>query len=97
MWGIDDLLLATVYSTIVIDQTKSNIPLPPIQLQATFNDCVSWSVAMRNSITKMLEKLDDLFAPIQHRAFRGELGRGSTKDRDRTFNNFDFLSPICED
>ena len=55
------------------DVLELNIPLPPIQLQATFNDCVSWSVAMRNSMTKMLGKLDDLFASLQHRAFRGEL------------------------
>jgi type I restriction enzyme S subunit len=47
--------------------------LPPIEIQAKIREALNGLVAMRDRYRAHLEKLDALFASLQHRAFRGEL------------------------
>lgn len=49
------------------------IPLPPIAQQHEFADYVRHIETLRSSHSVALSHLDELFASLQHRAFRGEL------------------------
>jgi type I restriction enzyme S subunit len=49
------------------------VPLPPIRLQRVFAERLRDVAAMRQAHKHALAQLDDLFASLQHRAFRGEL------------------------
>ena len=49
------------------------IPLPPIELQQRFAEIVSSVKKQKAKMKKQLEQLDDLFASLQQRAFRGDL------------------------
>ncbi|MBF0250372.1 MAG: restriction endonuclease subunit S [Alphaproteobacteria bacterium] len=49
------------------------IPLPPVNLQEQFDERLRDLVAARNQQFEQNTKLHQLFASLQHRAFRGEL------------------------
>jgi type I restriction enzyme S subunit len=49
------------------------IPVPPIELQGCFSARISAIQKLRTSSLAGLNKLDALFASLQHRAFSGEL------------------------
>jgi type I restriction enzyme S subunit len=49
------------------------IPLPPIALQQEFARSVAAVEKLRAAHRASLAKMDELFASLQHRAFRGEL------------------------
>ena len=49
------------------------IPLPPLDLQQRFAEIVSSVEEQKAKMRKHLEQLDDLFASLQQRAFRGDL------------------------
>ena len=50
-----------------------SIPLPPLDLQQRFAEIVSSVEEQKAKMRKHLEQLDDLFASLQQRAFRGDL------------------------
>jgi type I restriction enzyme, S subunit len=52
---------------------KIPIPLPPLDLQQRFAEIVSSVEEQKAKMRKHLEQLDDLFASLQQRAFRGDL------------------------
>ena len=47
--------------------------LPPLELQQRFAEIVSSVEEQKAKMRKHLEQLDDLFASLQQRAFRGDL------------------------
>jgi type I restriction enzyme S subunit len=49
------------------------VPLPPLALQRTFATRVAAIGRLKAAHWASLAKLDELFASLQHRAFRGEL------------------------
>lgn len=49
------------------------LPLPPTETQFTFAEKVSAIDTERDRVARALEADDELFAALQHRAFRGEL------------------------
>jgi len=49
------------------------LPLPPLALQQRFAEIVSSVEEQKAKMRKHLEQLDDLFASLQQRAFRGDL------------------------
>jgi type I restriction enzyme, S subunit len=49
------------------------LPLPPLELQRRFAEIVSSVEEQKAKMRKHLEQLDDLFASLQQRAFRGDL------------------------
>ena len=49
------------------------LPLPPLDLQQHFAEIVSSVEEQKAKMRKHLEQLDDLFASLQQRAFRGDL------------------------
>lgn len=49
------------------------IPTPPLELQQRFAEIVSSVEDQKAKMKKHLEQLDDLFASLQQRAFRGDL------------------------
>ena len=55
----------------MIDNLK--IPIPPLDLQQSFSEIVSSVEEQKAKMKKHLEQLDDLFASLQQRAFRGDL------------------------
>jgi type I restriction enzyme S subunit len=55
------------------DVKKLACPLPPLVLQQTFATRIQAVDALKVTHRAALDKLDTLFASIQHRAFRGEL------------------------
>jgi type I restriction enzyme, S subunit len=55
------------------DIRKTTIPVPPIQLQHEFARRMKELESMKTIHRESLETLDQLFASLQHRAFRGEL------------------------
>ena len=50
------------------------VPLPPIELQREFARRVTAVERLKTAHRASLAELDALFATLQHRAFRGELG-----------------------
>lgn len=52
---------------------RLGIPLPPIELQLEFEQCIDAVESTRKRHVCSLAHLDSLFASLQHRAFRGEL------------------------
>ena len=48
------------------------VPLPPLDLQQRFAEIVSSLEEQKAKMRKHLEQLDDLFASLQQRAFRGD-------------------------
>lgn len=58
-------------STKILD--KLNFPIPPLDLQQRFAEIVSSVEEQKAKMRKHLEQLDDLFASLQQRAFRGDL------------------------
>ncbi|MDB3957655.1 restriction endonuclease subunit S [Opitutales bacterium] len=50
-----------------------SIPVPPLDLQQRFSEIVSSVEKQKAKMKKHLEQLDDLFASLQQRAFRGDL------------------------
>ncbi len=52
---------------------KIRVPLPPVEFQRRFADCVSAIAHSREAHRASLTELDALFSAIQQRAFRGEL------------------------
>jgi type I restriction enzyme, S subunit len=52
---------------------KIPIPIPPLDLQQRFAEIVSAVEEQKVKMRKHLEQLDDLFASLQQRAFRGDL------------------------
>jgi len=52
---------------------EAQIPLPPLALQEEFARRVAAVEQLRSAHRDALTKLDELFAALQHRAFRGEL------------------------
>jgi type I restriction enzyme S subunit len=64
----------TGIATINMTQLKSfPMLIPPLKLQNEFAIRLSRIEGMRSMQTKSLSELDQLFASLQHRAFRGEL------------------------
>ena len=61
----------THMSTKILD--KLNFPIPPLDLQQRFAEIVSSVEEQKAKMRKHLEQLDDLFASLQQRAFRGDL------------------------
>ena len=51
------------------------VPVPPIKMQREFARRVTAVERMKTAHRASLAELDALFATLQHRAFRGELGR----------------------
>ena len=49
------------------------IPLAPLALQQAFDRRLRAARQMRGAHERSIAQLDDLFASLQHRAFRGEL------------------------
>ena len=59
-----------------LNQKKLNqisVPTPPLDLQQRFAEIVSSVEEQKAKMRKHLEQLDDLFASLQQRAFRGDL------------------------
>ena len=59
-----------------LNQKKLNqisVPTPPLDLQQRFAKIVSSVEEQKAKMRKHLEQLDDLFASLQQRAFRGDL------------------------
>ena len=52
---------------------KIPIAIPPLDLQQRFAEIVSSVEEQKAKMKKHLEQLDDLFASLQQRAFRGDL------------------------
>jgi type I restriction enzyme S subunit len=52
---------------------KIRVPLPPLDLQQRFAEIVSSVEEQKAKMRKHLKQLDDLFASLQQRAFRGDL------------------------
>jgi type I restriction enzyme S subunit len=50
-----------------------SIPIPPLDLQRAFAACVAQINKLKAHHHTHLARLDELFASLQHRAFRGEL------------------------
>lgn len=50
-----------------------SVPMPPIRLQRKFTNQVSSMERLKSEQRTSLYKFNDLFATVQHRAFRGEL------------------------
>jgi type I restriction enzyme, S subunit len=53
---------------------KTKIPVPPISLQREFARRVTAVEALKTAQRASLAELDAIFATLQHRAFRGDLG-----------------------
>ena len=49
------------------------IPIPPLTIQREFESRVKSTEELKSSVKSSLTELDQLFASLQHRAFRGEL------------------------
>lgn len=49
------------------------VPVPPVDLQRRFADRVAEVEEERRRLERSADRLDELFASLQHRAFRGEL------------------------
>lgn len=49
------------------------VPFPPLELQQRFAEIVSSVEEQKAKMIKHLGQLDDLFASLQQRAFRGDL------------------------
>ncbi len=49
------------------------IPIPPISIQLNFSKQLKTLEQIQKVSDKALFELDNLFASLQHRAFRGEL------------------------
>jgi len=62
-----------VYAVYYKDLRTLPMPLPPIQLQETFTDRVHAIEILKATHLTALAELEDLFASLQHLAFRGEL------------------------
>jgi type I restriction enzyme S subunit len=70
-------------SGLVLGQTRGRIslgrlrsmvvPVPPLELQQTFATRVAAVERLKETHRKHLAELDNLFASLQHRAFKGEL------------------------
>jgi type I restriction enzyme S subunit len=60
----------TIYMRFV---EQFRVAVPPIELQREFARRVSGVEKLKAAQSASLEKLDALFASLQHRAFRGEL------------------------
>ena len=54
-------------------QRRLSFPIPPLDLQRSFAKIVSSVEEQKAKMRKHLEQLDDLFASLQQRAFRGDL------------------------
>ena len=52
---------------------KLKVPIPPLDLQQRFAEIVSSVEEQKAKMREHLEQLDDLFASLQQRAFRGDL------------------------
>ena len=52
---------------------KIRVPVPPLNLQQRFAEIVTTVEEQKAKMRKHLEQLDDLFASLQQRAFRGDL------------------------
>jgi len=66
----------TTNGTFKVNQTMLElvaIPVPPLELQASFTNKVRQISSVLTSQESHLAELDALFASLQHRAFRGEL------------------------
>jgi type I restriction enzyme S subunit len=50
-----------------------DVPVPPISLQEDFAGRVAAVEKLKTAFRNSLAKLDELFAALQYRAFRGEL------------------------
>ena len=71
-----DILARTTNGTFKVNQSaiESVVMLaPPLPLQHEFARRVAMIEQLRSAQRKSLAKLDELFASLQHRAFRGEL------------------------
>ncbi len=69
-------LARTTNGTYKVNQTileGITIIVPPLPLQHDFSRCVAAVEKLRSSQSASLTSLDELFASLQHRAFRGEL------------------------
>jgi len=61
---------------------KLPIPVPPIEKRTEFALRISTAEQLKEIERSGLEELDQLFASLQHRAFRGELSSRKTRARD---------------
>lgn len=52
---------------------KLPVQLPPLELQQSFAQRITRVASQRSVVRRSAERLDELFASLQHRAFRGEL------------------------
>jgi len=71
-----DALARTTNGTFKINQSMIEsivLPLPPIELQRTFDTCADRVSAQRELSGRGVDQLATLFTSLQHRAFRGEL------------------------
>ena len=62
----------TKYLTLEL-MNRIRIPIPPASLQRQFTTRIAEVNQLRNIFRASLAELDNLFASLQHRAFRGEL------------------------
>src|SRR5699024_6383059 len=56
------------------DLSPLALPLPPLAEQRVFSEKLTAIDAERDRVARALDADDELFAALQHRAFRGELG-----------------------
>lgn len=63
---------STKYLTMEL-LNRIRVPVPPTHLQIFFQERISEVDALKSAHRASLAKLDELFASLQHRAFRGEL------------------------
>ena len=64
---------AVQYNINTKEMSKLCLPIPCIDLQRQFIRCVEHTDQIKHTVTSSLAELDQLFASLQHRAFRGEL------------------------
>lgn len=60
----------TIYMRVA---EQFRVLVPPLELQEAFAERVAAVAAERRRLERSAERLDELFASLQHRAFRGEL------------------------
>jgi type I restriction enzyme S subunit len=70
----DKVATGIAQKTVTLKGIKSfSVPVPPIQMQREFADCISPLNSVKSEQVKALSRKNALFSSLQHRAFHGEL------------------------